>query len=240
MKRSFLMSALVLALGSSLAMTACGGSDGGGAKDGDSAKKEDGTPADADSGDPVDQMQKISDGIQKDVDAILQPIKDADTVIDSLVSLPKDLKAAKSKADGKKVLAALKVILDGNDPALDAFKLDEAAGNMVKDRADKLKALVAATKDVDTKVKDLVQRVTDAVPKIAAAAAKTLPKLEAKIKAPFGVSADDKKKAEEDKKKITDIVDGFKTKAAEWQKLLTDMPAKVKDIPGKFAKAFGK
>ena len=99
---------------------------------------------------------------------------------------------------------------------------------------------MAATKDVDTKVKDLVQRVTDGIPKVAAAAAKTLPKLQAKISAPFGVSKEDKAKAEEDKKKITDIVDGFKTKAAEWQKLLADLPGKVKEVPAKFAKAFGK
>ena len=41
---------------------------------------------------------------------------------------------------------------------------------------------------------------------------------------------------EEDKKKITDIADGFKKKAEEWQKLITDMPAKAKEIPAKFAK----
>jgi hypothetical protein len=225
MKRSFLMSALVLAMASSLAVTACGGGGGSGepAKDGDSAKKD----GEETSGDPVEEMQKISDGIQKDVDGVLQPIKDFEGILDSLTKLPADLKAAKSKADGKKILASLKVLLDGQEVDLVALKIDEAGGGIVKERVEKVKALVAAIKDVDTKVKDLVQKVTDAAPKIAASAAKALPKLEAKIKAPFGVSAEDKKKAEEDKKKLTDIVDGFKKKAEEWQKLLTELPTKA-------------
>ena len=238
MKRSVLMSALVLALASSMAVTACGGGSGEGAKDGDSAKKEGEEGGGSSSGDPIEEMQKISEGIQKDVDAVLQPIKDVDALIESITSLPKDLKAAKSKADAKKILAALKKVVDGGDAGLEALKLDEATGNIVKERHEKLKALFANIKEVDTKVKELVQRVTDAVPKIVAASAKALPKLEAKIKAPFGVSAEDKKKAEEDKAKLTGIVDDFKKKAEEWQKLLTELPTKVKEIPTKFAKAF--
>jgi hypothetical protein len=235
MKRSFLMSALVLALGSTMAMTACGGGGGSGepAKDGESASKDEGS-----SGDPVADMQKISDDIQKDVDALLQPIKDVDAIIDSITKIPADLKAAKSKADGKKVLAALKVVVEGKEVDIEALKLDEAGKGIVVERHDKLKALFKNLGEIDQKVKDLVTRVTEAAPKLAASAAKSLPKLEAKLKAPFGVSAEDKKKAEEEKAKITGIVDGFKTKAAEWQKMLTEMPAKAKEIPGKFAKAF--
>jgi hypothetical protein len=236
MKRSVLMSALVLAMASSLAVTACGGGGGSGepAKDGDSAKKD----GEEGSDDPVVEAQKISEGIQKDVDAILQPIKDFDAILDSLTKLPDDLKKAKSKADGKKVLAAMKVLLDGKEVDVTLLKLDEAGGGIVKERIDKVKALIDSTKDIDDKVKALVQRVTDAAPKIAAAAAKALPKLEAKIKAPLGVSADDKKKAEEDKKKIQEIADGFKKKVEEWQKLLTELPPKVKEFPQKLAKAF--
>jgi len=238
MKRSFLMSAIVLALASSLAVTACGGGSGEGAKDGDSAKKDGDGGGDSDSGDPVETMQKISDGIQKDVDGVLQPIKDVDAIIDSITNLPKDLKAAKSKADPKKILAEIKKAFEGGEASFDTLKLDETTNKIVVERVEKVKALVASIKDVDTKVKELVQKVTDAVPRIVAASAKALPKLEAKIKAPFGVSAEDKKKAEEDKKKLTDIVDGFKNKATEWQKLLTELPTKVKEIPTKFAKAF--
>ncbi len=242
MKRSVLMSALVLALASSLAVTACGGGGGSDqpAKDADSADKKDGdsggTPS---SGDPVADMQAISDGIQKDVDAVLQPIKDADALLDSIGNIPKDLKAAKSKVDPKKLMAELKKIVAGGDANLDALKMEDSAKAAVQERIDKLKALVADLKDVDTKVKALVDRVTDAAPKLAASAAKAIGKLEAKIKAPIGVSADDKKKAQEDKDKINAIVDGFKKKADEWQKLFTDMPAKAKSIPDKLKKIFG-
>jgi uncharacterized protein (DUF3084 family) len=236
MKRSVLMTALVLALASS--MTACGGggADGAPAKDGDAPKKEGDTSND----DPVVELQNISDGLQKDVDAVLQPIKDADAVIDSLIALPKDLKAAKTKAkpDLKKVMAELKKIVDGQDAALDALNLDEAVKGMVQERADKLKALVAATKNLDTAAKDLATKIADAVVKVPALGAKAIGKAELKLKAPFGVSAEDKAKAQADKDKVQGIIDGFKTKVADWQKLITDLPGKAKDMPAKFAKAF--
>ncbi len=239
MKRSFLMSALVLALASSLAVTACGGGgagpDGAPAKDGDGAKK-----SETSNDDPVVELQLISDGLQKDVDAVLQPIKDFDGLLDSLGKLPADLKAAKSKAkpDLKKVMAELKKIVDGQDAALHALNLDEAVNGMVQERADKLKALVAATKNLDTAAKDLATKIADAVVKVPALGAKAIGKAELKLKAPFGVSAEDKAKAQADKDKVQGIIDGFKGKVAEWQKLITDLPGKAKDMPAKFAKAF--
>jgi DNA repair exonuclease SbcCD ATPase subunit/predicted small lipoprotein YifL len=231
MKRSFLTSALVLAL--AVPVAACGGSTpGDGPKDpSDPAAADKGAES---TGDPVADLQALSDGIQKDVDALFQPIKDADAVIDSLGKITADLKAAKSKTDGKKVMAEVAKVVGGGEATLD--KLDDAAKPIVTERIEKLKALLQSLKDSDQKAKDLVQRITDGVPKVAASVAKALPKLEAKIKAPFGVSAEDKKKAEEDKKKLTDIVDGFKAKAADWQKMITDLPAKVKEIPAKLAK----
>jgi len=235
MKRSFLMSALVLALASTMAMTACGGGGGSDqpAKDGDTATKE----GEGGSGDPVEEATKISDGLQKAVDEIFQPIKDADALVDSVTKLPADLKAKKSKADGKKVLAELKKILDGADPATEGLKLEDEAKAIVQERIDKLKALQTSLKNMDQAVKDLGTKIGDAVTKLPAIAAKAVAKIEVTLKNPLA-GGDAKKKAEEDKKKIEDLVKGFKDKAAEWQKLITDMPAKAKEIPGKFAKAF--
>jgi uncharacterized protein YlxW (UPF0749 family)/predicted small secreted protein len=231
MKRSFLMSALVLAL--AVPFAACGAASGDGAKDPTDPGAADGGAPES-TGDPVADLQAISDGIQKDVDALLQPIKDSDALLDSLGKISADLKAAKSKTSAKVVLAEVAKVVGGGDASFDKF--DDAAKGAMKDRFDKLKALIQSLKDSDQKAKDLVQRITDAVPKVAAAVAKALPKLEAKIKAPFGVSAEDKKKAEDDKAKLNAIVDGFKAKAAEWQKQITDLPAKAKDIPAKLAK----
>jgi hypothetical protein len=235
MKRSFLMSALVLGLAGTMAMTACGGGGGSGepAKDGDSAGKEGGGGSE----DPVVELQGIADGIQKDVDALFQPIKDADAVLESVAKLPADLKAAKSKVDPKKLMAELKKIVEGADPQLEALKLEEDAKKMVQERIDKVKALVKSVKEIDEAVKALGTRIAEATPKIPAIGAKAIAKVEVALKNPLA-GADTKKKAEEDKAKIQGIIDGFKTKVGEWQKLITDMPAKAKDIPKKFATAF--
>src|SRR5262249_22985308 len=158
------------------AVTACSSGSSEPAKDADSAKKDDDS---ASSGDPVEEMQKISDGIQKDVDAVLQPIKDADAILDSIVNLPKDLKAAKSKADAKKIMIELKKVVDGGEVKIEVLKLDEPATKIVTERHEKLKALMASLKDIDTKAKELAQHAADAAPKIAAAAGKAIPKLEA-------------------------------------------------------------
>jgi DNA repair ATPase RecN len=235
MKRSFLTSAIILALASTMALTACGGGGGSGepAKDGDSAKKEDES-----SGDPAVDLQNLSDGLTKEVDAIVQPLKDVDALIESVTNLPKDLKASKSKADPKKVLAELKKILDGTEPAIDGLKLEADAAKVVQDRIDKLKALQKSITDAPEAAKALPGKVADTLTKAAGILAKALPKYEAKIKAPFGVSAEDKKKAEEDKAKITKIVDDLKAKADGWKNLATELPTKVKEVPTKFAKAF--
>ncbi len=218
-------------------MVACGGGgagpDGAPAKDGDTEKK-----SETSNEDPVVELQLISDGLQKDVDAVLQPIKDADAIIDSIVALPKDLKGLKSKVDSKKVLAELKKIVDGADPALDGLNLEAEAKGKVQERADKLKALVASTKNLDQAVKDLGAKIAEAAIKIPQVGAKAIGKAELKLKAPFGVSAEDKAKAQADKDKVVGIVDGFKAKVGEWQKLLTELPGKAKDMPAKFAKAF--
>jgi hypothetical protein len=233
MKRTFLMSALVLALASSA--VACGGGAGGTdqpAKDGDAPKKDE-----TSNDDPVVELQNISDGLQKAVDEVFQPIKDADALLESIGNLPKDLKALKSKVDSKKLMAEIKKILTGGDPALDGLKLEDDAKAKVQERIDKLKALMASIQNMDVAVKDLGSKIADTVVKVPAVGGKAIAKLEVTLKNPFG-SGDVKKKAEEDKAKIGAIVDGFKGKVAEWQKLITDIPAKAKELPGKFAKAF--
>jgi hypothetical protein len=235
MKRSFLMSALVLALASGMAMTACGGGTAEPAADGSTPKKED--EGSGGGGDPVDEATKIGTELQKAVDEVFQPIKDADALLDSLGKIPADLKAAKSKADPKKVLAELKKVFEGGDAQTEALKLEDDAKKLVQERVDKVKALATSLKNMDQAVKDLGTKITEAATKIPAVGAKAIAKIEVTLKNPLA-GGDAKKKAEEDKKKITDLVDGFKTKVTEWQKLITDMPAKAKALPDKFKALF--
>jgi hypothetical protein len=230
MKRSFLMSALVLGLATGMA--ACGGGAAGtdGPASPDGPKTDDGS-----NDDPVVALQKISDGIQKDVDAIIAPIKDADAVLDAISKLPADIKASsKAKFDAKKLMAEAGKIVNGADADIDSLGLDADVKVKVTERFGKLKDLVAAVKNVDQAVKDLGSKITDALPKIPALGAKALAKAEVTLKNPLA-GADSKKQAQADKDKITAIIDGFKTKASGWQSDLTALPAKAKDIPKKIA-----
>jgi hypothetical protein len=234
MKRSSLMSALVLVLASTVA--GCGGGSvavsGDAPKDGDSAKKDDTGSSD----DPVADLQNTSDGLQKQVDTVLQPIKDSDAVLDSLAALPKDLKTSlKSKVDPKKLMAEVKKIFAGKVPDIDSLNFDPDVKAKVQDRVDKVKALYDAVTNLDTAIKDLGSKIADAATSLPAAGTKALGKIELTLKNPLA-GGDAKKKATDDKAKIQAIIDGFKTKVTGWQKDMTDIPVKAKDIPKKWAK----
>jgi hypothetical protein len=230
MKRSFLLSALVLALAA--ATPACGGG-------GSDPKTPDGEakPGEESSGDPVTDLKNISEGIQKEVDKVLQPIKDFDAVLDSIAKIPADLKAAKSKVDPKKLMAELKKVLDGADPELEALKLEDDAKKMVTERIDKVKALVKSIKEVDTAVKDLGTKIGEAILKVPQVGAKAVAKAQLALKNPLAAAAD-KDKAKKDVADIEAIISGFKTKAEGWQKEITELPGKVKELPAKLAKGF--
>jgi hypothetical protein len=235
MKRSFLMSALVLALASAMAMTACGSSTPGATDSGDKKDDSGGTSGPASTGDPVADAKAISDNLQKEIDDALQPLKDADATLDSIAKLPTDLKAAKG-FNKAKVMAQVQLVVGGGDADIDSLGITDAdAKQKLTDRITKLKALVASIKGIDDSATKIVKDIGDAIPKLAANVAKAIGPLQVKIKAPFGVSADDKAKATADMKTLTDIKDGFEAKAAGWKKDLTDLAAKAKTLPGKLA-----
>jgi len=233
MKRSFWMSALVLAFASATAMAACGG---GGSNPANPDDKKEGEES---SGDPVTDLKNVSDGLQKDVDALFQPIKDADAVIDGVANLPKDLKTvAKKQIDQKKLMAEAQKIVDGADPNIDNITGEADAKAKIQERFDKLKALVTSIKSMDEKVKALPDKIADALKKVATTGPAAIAKAQVKMKAPFGVSDADKKKAADDIKTLEDIVKSFPAKADGWKKDITEIPAKAKDLPAKMSKAF--
>lgn len=229
MKRSFLLSALVLALSAA----ACGGGATEGAKDPSDEKKDE-----AGSGDPIADLKTSVDSIQKEVDSLFEPIKNADAVIQGVADLPKEIKAAKSKADPKKLMAEAAKLAESGE-----FNLDGVAGlegdlkAKVQERFDKLKALVASIKALPEKVGALPSKFEE-LPKKLVAAAPAAAKAAAKAKMPFGVSDEDKKKANEQ----VALLEGFKNdipkKIEGWKKDATDIPAKAKELPAKMKAAF--
>ena len=232
MKRSFLFSALVLALA---ALTpACAGGSGDGPKDPTDEKKDEG------SGDAIADLKSTIDGIQKEIDGVFEPIKTADAVIDGVAKLPADLKSkAKGKFDAKKLMAEAQKIVEGAEYNLDALGLEGEAKTTVGERFDKLKALITSIKTLDEKVKGALSK-AEALPGKLPGAVAQAAKSAAKAKMPFGVSDADKKKAEEDVKTVESFKTDIPKKVEGWKKDATDMPAKAKDLPAKMKAAFSK
>jgi len=228
MKRSFLLSALVLALSAA----ACGGGAGEGAKDPSDEKKDEGG-----SGDAIADLKTSVDTIQKEVDSLFEPIKKADAVIQAVADIPKELKAAKSKADPKKLMAEVAKLVDGGEINLDAMNLEGEVKGKITERIDALKGLLTAIKTMPEKVQALPSKFED-LPKKLVAAAPAAAKAASKAKAPFGVSAVDKKKAEESIKMLEDYKTSIPTKIEGWKKDATDIPAKAKELPAKMKAAF--
>ena len=230
MNRSFLMSALVLAL----AAAACGGggAEGEGVKDPSGEKKDE-----ASSGDAIADLKGTVDGIQKEIDGLFEPINAADATIQAIQDIPKDLKEGKSKVDPKKLLAEAAKMVETGDFNLDALKLEEAVKGKVTTKFENLKKLITSIKELPEKVKTIPAKF-EALPGKLPAAVLQAGKSAAKAKLPFGVSDADKKKAEEDMK----TVEGFKTdipkKVDGWKKSVTDMPAKAAALPAKMKAAF--
>jgi hypothetical protein len=218
MKRSFLTSALVLALAA--AMPACGGGGSGeGPQDPSKAGSEES------SGDPIASLKATSDGLQKEVDDLLAPLKNAQAVIDSVKSLPADLKAAKGKVDQAKVKAEIKKVVEGGEAHIE-FITDADTKAKVQKRIDDVKALVASINAFPEKSKALPEKLAEAVKKIATDVPAAVAKLGVKAKAPFGVSAEDKKKAEADIQTLTEMGKSWPTKIEGWKKDITDFGTK--------------
>lgn len=231
MNRKLLLSALVLALAA--AMPACGG----GAAEGEGAKDPSGEKKDEGSGDPIADLKASVDAIQKEVDDLFAPIKNADAVIDGVAKLPTELKGKAKKLDAKKLMAEAAKIVDGADANIESLGLEAEAKTTVGERFTKLKELVASIKALPEKVQALPGKFEE-LPKKLLAAAPAAAKAAAKAKAPFGVSAEDKKKAEEQVATLESFKTEIPKKVEGWKKDATDIPAKAKDLPAKMKAAF--
>lgn len=238
MKRSILMSALVIGLVA--VAPACGGGGTG----------PDGKPADGAAGGdsekpPIEELKELSDGIQKGVDDLLKPITDAEAAIEAVAKLPGEIKAsvkAGFKLDTKKLGAAAQKVVNGEGVDVSALGFTEKeaeAKAKVEGALNKLKEVVDGIKATDEKIKALADKVKEAVVKVPTLVVKATAKAQIAIKNPFG-GAEAKAKAQADMDEVKKIGESFQTKAAEWQKTFTELPAKAAAAKDKMAKAFTK
>jgi uncharacterized coiled-coil DUF342 family protein len=236
MKRSYVLSALVLGL--ALSTTACGG----GSADGKPAEGAEGQQGGDSGKPPAEQLKAMSEDIQKAVDDLLSPIDKADAAIEAVANLPKELKATikgKAKLDPKKLGAAAQKIVNGEDPGVADLGLEAEAEAKAKveDAFNKLKDVVKAIKETDEKAKALGEKIKGAIVSVPGLATKVIAEATLVIKNPLK-GADAKAKAQADMDTVKGIADGFVKKAEEWQKKIVELPARAKAASEKMAKSF--
>ena len=240
MKRSILLSALVIGL------VAFAPACGGGGTDGKTPEGGENKDGGGDSGKPpIDELTEISDGLQKSVDDLLKPINDAEAAIDAVAKLPGELKAslkAGFKFDVKKFGAIATKVANGEDIDLTPLGFTEKeaeAKGKVEAALKKLKEVVDGIKATDEKVKAIGEKIKEAVTKVPVLAGKVMASAQVQAKNPFG-SAEVKAKAQADMDKVKKIADSFTAKSQEWTKTVTELPAKAAAAKDKMAKAFTK
>jgi archaellum component FlaC len=227
MTRTYLLSALVLVFAA--AMPACS-SDTPDAKTADQPAADTAAPNE---GDAFDELKALTDGLQKDVDGLLQPVTDANDAIDRIGTLPKDLKGAK-KFDQKKFMKEAAKVAQGQDANVDALGLDADTKAKVSDALDKLKAAVGGLKDLDTKTKAVLDKLTAAATKAPELITKVTAQANLVAKNPLK-SADEKKKAQDKLTELNTIKDSFTKKSTDWKTAITDLPTKAKAASDKIA-----
>ena len=236
MKRSYVMSALVLGL--ALSTTACGG----GSADGKPPEGAEGQQGDNSGKPPAEQLKAMTDDIQKAVDDLLAPIDKVDAAIEAVANLPKDLKATikgKAKVDPKKLGAAAQKILAGEEPNIAELGLEAEAEAKAKveDAFGKLKDVVKSIKETDEKAKALAEKIKTTLVSVPGLVTKVAAEATLTLKNPLK-GADAKAKAQADLDTVKGIGEGFMKKAEEWQKKIVELPARAKAASEKMAKSF--
>ena len=236
MKRSYVMSALVLGL--ALSTTACGG----GSADGKPAEGAEGQQGGDSGKPPAEQLKAMTDDIQKAVDDLLSPIDKADAAIDAVANLPKDLKGVikgKAKLDVKKLGALATKVMNGEDAPIAELGLEAEAEAKAKveDAFNKLKDVVKSIKETDEKAKALAEKIKTTLVSVPGLVTKVAAEATLTLKNPLK-GADAKAKAQADLDTVKGIGEGFMKKAEEWQKKIVELPARAKAASEKMAKSF--
>jgi hypothetical protein len=180
---------------------------------------------------PVDELRGISDGLGKDVDAIVQPINDVDDVVKALDELPKkygmkpaDLKVlAKSAYEGGEIQLSADIKPEAKDDVMALLTKIQGIGNGLKTTPDKVQALLAKLPGTVAKVPVLV--------------GKAQASLTVKANNPFG-NADEKAKAKSDLADLDKVKTDIMSKIETVKSQVTALPGKASQASAKIAAVF--
>jgi len=201
---------------------------------GEKAEKSE-NPDSADAGDPIDELKAIPDRLQAEIDGVLAPLTDAETLMGELESIPErySLSAADFKA---MVQANFAVTTEGAAVELNA-DLSIAA-----DAQAELIATIQQLKDIKIGLETTPQRAKIAVENIVAIATdavtlstKVIGSLTAKAKVAMG---DKKAEIEAQIQEVTALKDQILTQIEDAKGQLTEIPARAAEVGANFSASF--
>jgi hypothetical protein len=205
----------------SFAVTGCSSKDA--ATSDDAAKGEQ---------NPVDELKGMSDELQKDIDGIMQPINDAETVSTDIDNLVKKygIKASDLKVMGK-------TALDGGEVTLSADIKPEAKDDVMALMA-KIKGIGTGLTQAPDKVQALLAKLPAKLANVPVLYGKAQASLQVKANNPFG-NADEKKKAKDDLASLDKIKTDTMTKVQNIKTQVTGLPQKASEAMAKLKSALG-
>jgi hypothetical protein len=174
---------------------------------------------------PLDQLTSIPEKIQAQIDLVLQPINDADIVINEITSLPQRYGLNASELKGM-----AKASLDGGTVSVGGHIVGQA-------RAD-VEAVVGKVKDIGVGLKETPKRAQIAVKNVIALGAQAIKLsagIQAKAKVAFGKKGEDAKIAAAT---ATEILSQIKGQVDQAKATVMGLPARATQVVGKLAASF--
>jgi hypothetical protein len=181
-------------------------------------------------GDPVVELRGVLEGIQLEVDRLVQPLEDGPSVIEDVLRLPTEL----ASVGRSRLMAEARQAAAGRASDIDGLGLDPAARPAVAGRFAKLRALGESLRTVDATARRANRAIADGVPRVAALGAKAMVTFDATLKNPLASSAD-KARAQADKAALVERIDRFRVRLSAWQQRLAAVPGQVDALSKRIA-----
>lgn len=186
------------------------------------------TPRDPEaSGDPITQLKTLNTNLKRAVDNFLRPIQSTDGAIEAIANIPRDLAAMGVKVDRKRLMAEAHKILNGEEADIGSLGLEDRARQLVEERFDRLKRVVREISRIDENFKKLNELIANTAARVPTIGTKAIYQVDVVLHSPVATPAV-KRRAEEEKQAVTEIVEELKGNLALWQKTLIELPAKAK------------
>ncbi|MEX1364579.1 MAG: hypothetical protein AB1Z98_15740 [Nannocystaceae bacterium] len=182
--------------------------------------------------DPLEELKAIPDGIQAEIDMVLQPITDVDVVIDQVTSMPQTLGLDAASLRG---MAAASLSSDG-EIAVD-LDISADAKAEVEEVLVKVKGIATGLRETPERVKTATGNIVAMGTKATGLVTKLTAQYQAKLSNPL-LKADAKAKLQADLDIVIALDADIKATVSDAKQTVTSLPSKGKEALVKLTAAF--